>query len=60
VSLRSYTLLSVETLATDTRELTYSVQLKPKASEPLLLDAVREIDGCESVSLVTGLQNMNV
>ena len=58
--LRSYTLLSVETASEDMVELVYSINFKKKVSEQNFLNAIKEIEGCKQVSLVTGLQNINI
>jgi uncharacterized membrane protein YhiD involved in acid resistance len=58
--LDSFSLLAVETAGDDQNEIVYTVQLKRTATEGSLLDRIRELEGCERASVVTGYQNLNV
>jgi uncharacterized membrane protein YhiD involved in acid resistance len=58
--LRSFALLSAESVADQALEIVYTIALKPKVAQRDFLDAVQEVDGCERASLVTGAQNIGV
>lgn len=58
--LQSYALLSVDAADDESIEVTYSVKFKSGAAEKQLLDSMEKIPGTQRVSLLHGLQNINV
>lgn len=58
--LRSFALLSAESIADQALEIVYTIAFKPKAVQRDFLDDVQSVDGCERASLVTGAQNVGV
>ena len=58
--LRSHALLSVDSAGEDALELVYSIEMKKAATEQHLLDSLQKPAGCRRVSLLKGLQNINV
>lgn len=58
--LQSHVLLSVDAVDDDTLELVYSVKFKSSTTDSNLLESLRAPDGCRKVSIVKGLQNINV
>jgi uncharacterized membrane protein YhiD involved in acid resistance len=58
--LQSHALLSVDAAGEDALELVYSIQMKKAATERHLLDSLQKPTGCRRVSLLKGLQNINV
>jgi uncharacterized membrane protein YhiD involved in acid resistance len=58
--LAGHTLLSVESASEDTHELVYSVRFRKNVREQILLDALQAEEWCRRVTLITGLQNVQI
>ena len=58
--LQSHMILSTSMVSKDTMELVYSIKLKKAEFEKDFLDAVRNLSDCRRVSILRGLQNINI